>query len=160
MKHERNRADEQRERLRERYWPDSATEVWTGPEEKAHQLGKFVAFDVNDFDRELPGRAVPADARLASGGHEKMKRAQKHLVDGAAALKKKNASAALTEAESAEQLNPGFYQNATLRGRALLALQRREEAAEAFKTALGRQPAFLAERQQLEALLKQARETK
>lgn len=125
-----------------------------------HQLGKFVAFDVNDFDRELPGRAVPADARLASGGHEKMKRAQKHLVDGAAALKKKNASAALTEAESAEQLNPGFYQNATLRGRALLALQRREEAAEAFKTALGRQPAFLAERQQLEALLKQARETK
>jgi isopenicillin-N N-acyltransferase-like protein len=125
-----------------------------------HQFGKFVAFDVNDFDRELPDRAVPADASLTSGEHDKVKRAQKHLSDGQAALKRKEAQAALTEAEGAEKLNPGFYQNAMLRGRALLALQRNNEAAEAFTTALQRQPAFLAERQQLEALLKQARETK
>jgi isopenicillin-N N-acyltransferase-like protein len=125
-----------------------------------NQFGKFVAFDVNDFDRELPGRTVPADASLASGEHEKVRRAQKHLTDGSAALKNKNATAALTEAENAEKLNPGFYQNATLRGRALLALQRREEAATAFKDALARQPAFLAEKQQLEALLKQAQEKK
>jgi hypothetical protein len=125
-----------------------------------NQFGKFVAFDVNDFDRELPARAVPADASLASGEHEKARRAQKHLTDGHAALKNKDATAALTEAENAEKLNPGFYQNATLRGRALLALQRREEAATAFQDALSRQPAFLAEKQQLEALLKQAQEKK
>ncbi len=122
-----------------------------------HQSGKFVAFDVNDFDRELLERAVPADPQLASGEHEKIQRAQKHLADGNAALKKKNAAAALTDAENAEKLNPGFYQNSLLRGRALLALERRDEAARAFTTALERHPAFLAEKQQLEKLLKEAR---
>ncbi len=121
-----------------------------------HQLGKFVAFDVNDFDRELPARAVPAVESLTSGAHETVKRAQKHLADGSAALQQKNAAVALTNAESAEMLNPGFYQNATLRGRALLALQRNDEAAAAFKIALDRRPAFLAERRQLEKLLKEA----
>ena len=125
-----------------------------------HQLGKFVAFDVNDFDRELPARAVTADEQLTSGAHEKVKRAQKHLADGQAALKQKNAAVALTNAESAEMLNPGFYQNAALRGRALLALQRHDEAAAALQSALDRRPAFLAEKQQIETLLKQAREKK
>jgi len=122
-----------------------------------HQSGKFVAFDVNDFDRELPERAVPADAQLASGEHEKIQRAQKYLADGNAALKKKNAAAALADAENAEKLNPDFYQNSLLRGRALLALERRDEAARAFTTALERHPAFLAEKQQLEKLLKESR---
>lgn len=122
-----------------------------------HQLGKFVAFDVNDFDRELPARAVPADEQLTSGVHEKLKRAQKHLADGFAALKKKNAAIALTNAETAEVLNPGFYQNAALRGRALLALQRRNEAAMALQSALERRPAFLAEKMELETLLNKAR---
>ncbi len=125
-----------------------------------HQLGKFVAFDVNDFDRELPARTTPADEQLASGTHEKVKRAQKHLADGLTALKQKNAAVALTNAESAEILNPGFYQNAALRGRALLALQRHDEALMALQSALERRPAFLVEKQQIETLLKQAREKK
>ena len=125
-----------------------------------HQLGKFVAFDVNDFDRELPSRTVLADEQLTFGAHEKAQRAQKHLADGFAALKQKKAAVALTNAENAEMLNPGFYQNAALRGRALLALQRHDEAAAALQSALDRRPAFLAERQQIETLLKQAREKK
>ena len=125
-----------------------------------HQLGKFVAFDVNDFDRELPARAVPADEQLVSGAHEKVQRAQKHLADGQAALKQTDASAALTNAESAEMLNPGFYQNAALRGRALRALKRNDEAAAALQSALDRRPAFLAEKQQIETLRQQAREKK
>ncbi len=125
-----------------------------------HQLGKFVAFDVNDFDREWPARAVPGDEQLASGAHEKVRRAQKHLADGQVALQQKNAAVALRNAENAEMLNPGFYQNATLRGRALLALQQQDEATAAFQTALDRRPAFLAEKQQIEKLLKVAREKK
>lgn len=39
-----------------------------------HQLGRFVAFDVNDFDRELPALAVPADAMLASGEYDQAAR--------------------------------------------------------------------------------------
>ncbi|MBC8096135.1 MAG: hypothetical protein H7Y43_10010, partial [Akkermansiaceae bacterium] len=122
-----------------------------------HQLGKFVAFDVNDFDRELPTLTVTDDAMLASGEFEKAKQAHKALTEGNRALKNNDAQTALTNAEKVEAANPGFYQNATLRGRALLMLGRGTEAATAFETALARQPAFLSEKQELESLLKQAR---
>ena len=124
------------------------------------QLGEFVAFDVNDFSHELAGRMVPADGTLASGEYEKAKQAQQCLVKGQLALKHQDESAALAQAEQAEQLNPGFYQNAALRGRALLALHRNDEAAKSFALALNGHPAFLKEQQQLEALLKQAQTTK
>lgn len=86
-----------------------------------HQLGRFVAFDVNDFDRELPALAVPADAMLASGEYDRARQAHQSLVEGFRALKAGDAQSALSAATKAETLNPGFYQNATLRGRALLA---------------------------------------
>ena len=76
--------------------------------------------------------------------------ARKSLTEGEHALKNKEAPAALTSAEQAETLNPGFYQNAALRGRALRALGRNDEAAKALQTALDEHPAFLAEKQQLE----------
>ena len=121
-----------------------------------NQLGKFVAFDVSDFSHELPDRTVAAAAMLASGEYEKVRAAQKCLQDGEHALKDKDAQTALTLAEKAESLNPGFYQNATLRGRALLALGRNQEAAQAFESALAAQPAFFKEKQELESLLQQA----
>lgn len=121
-----------------------------------NQLGKFVAFDVNDFARELPERTIAADATLASGEYERARQAQQDLSKGQRALKAQDAALALTQAGKAETLNPGFYQNAALRGRALLALQRKAEAAQAFETALAQSPAFLVERRQLETLLKEA----
>ena len=122
------------------------------------QLGDFVAFDVNDFSHELPGQTVAADAMLASGEYEKAKAAQTALTEGHRALKSGDAQTALAQAERAETLNPGFYQNAALRGRALLALHRNADAADSFQRAWHEQPAFLKEQQQLEALFKQARE--
>lgn len=122
-----------------------------------NQLGKFVAFDVNDFARELPGQTVPADQTLASGEYQHAREARQCLADGQRALKNQNAQPALNFAQQAETLNPGFYQNATLQGRALLALGRKPEAARAFEKALSEQPAFLNEKQQLEAWLRQAR---
>ncbi len=121
-----------------------------------NQLGKFVAFDVQDFDRELPTRTLPPDATLASGAFEKAGQARECLSDGQRSFKHKDALTALSQAEKAETLNPGFYQNAMLRGRALLALGRNQEAAKAFEAALAAQPAFFAEKQQLADLLKQA----
>jgi isopenicillin-N N-acyltransferase like protein len=121
-----------------------------------NQLGKFVAFDVSDFSRELLDRTIAADPILASGEYERAREAQKCLQVGERALKDKNAQAALNLAEKAESLNPGFYQNATLRGRALLALGRNGEAVQALELALAAQPAFLKERQELESLLQQA----
>jgi isopenicillin-N N-acyltransferase like protein len=121
-----------------------------------NQLGQFVAFDVSDFSRELPALTVPADAILASGEYERAKQAQKCLQDGEQALKNKDAQTALTLAEKAESLNPGFYRNATLRGRALLALGRNQEAAQSFENALAAHPAFLKEKQGLESLLQRA----
>ena len=121
-----------------------------------NQLGQFVAFDVNDFDREFPGQNIAADSILASGEFERAQEARKCLADGQHALQRKEAPAALALAERAEALNPGFYQNATLQGRALLALGRRAEAALAFEAALAAHPAFLKERLELAELLESA----
>jgi isopenicillin-N N-acyltransferase like protein len=125
-----------------------------------HQLGKFVAFDVNDFDRELPALTIGEDETLASGEFEKARAARKKLAEGERALISRDASTALMMAERAEVLNPGFYQNAALRGRALQALERKDEAAKAFAAALDEHPAFLAEQQQLQDWLKPLRRTK
>jgi hypothetical protein len=125
-----------------------------------NQLGKFVAFDVSDFSHELPGLTIPADAILASGEYERTKQSKQCLIDGQSALKNKNAQAALELAGKAETLNPGFYQNATLRGRALLALGRNDEATLAFEKALAEHPAFLKEKQELEILLEQTKGAK
>jgi tetratricopeptide (TPR) repeat protein len=119
-----------------------------------HQLGRFVAFDVNDFERKLPERALPADAALASGQQEKVRQARTLLRSGTRALKQGDAQTALKSAEEAETLNPGFYQNAALRGRALLKLGRRDEAKKELAAAIAAQPAFLAEKRELEEELR------
>ncbi len=122
-----------------------------------NQLGKFVAFDVNDFDRELPERTVAEDATLASGEFKQARQAQRCLADGQRALGKHDAKAALELAEKAETMNPGFYQNAALRGRALNALGKYAESASSFAAALAARPAFLKEKQELERLLQQSK---
>ena len=109
---------------------------------------------MNDFDRLLPDRALPADAALPTGQHEKTRQSRGLLKSGARALKQRDAQAALKAAEEAEALNPGFYQNAALRGRALLALGRRDEAKLAFSAAIAAHPAFLAEKRELEEELR------
>ncbi len=115
-----------------------------------NQLGRFVAFDVQNFDRVLPERSLPADPVVASGQYEKTRQARTLLRSGTSALKQGDAQTALKSAEEAEVLNPGFYQNAALRGRALLKLGRRDEAKIAFTAAIAAHPAFLAEKRELE----------
>ena len=119
-----------------------------------NQLGKFVAFDVNDFDRELPALTIAPDEMLASGELENAKEAARALNAGRTALKAGDPKTALTQAEAAEKLNPGFYQNADLRGRALLQMNQTQEAAAALNEALARQPAFQAETREPQELLK------
>ena len=119
-----------------------------------NQLGRFVAFDVQNFDRVLPERSLPADPVVASGQYEKTRQARTLLRSGTSALKLGDARAALKAADDAEALNPGFYQNAALRGRALLRLGRRDEAKIAFTAAIAAHPAFLAERLEFEEELR------
>ncbi|MEP6663613.1 MAG: C45 family autoproteolytic acyltransferase/hydrolase [Verrucomicrobiota bacterium] len=125
-----------------------------------NQLGKFVAFDLKDFSHELPERTLQADPILVSGEFERARAAQKNLKEGALALKKGDAKNALEHAEKAEALNPAFYQNAWLKGRALLALNRVAEAEESFQRALTGRPAFLAEKRELETQLQRAQKSK
>lgn len=120
-------------------------------------LGKFVAFDVNDFTNELPALTLPADATLTDGEYERVRQAQQCLAEGLSDLKKSDANGALGLGSKAETLNPGFYQNSFLQGRALLSLGRRDEAAQAFQKALSEHPAFLKETQELEELLREAK---
>ncbi|HEU6449169.1 MAG TPA: C45 family autoproteolytic acyltransferase/hydrolase [Verrucomicrobiae bacterium] len=121
--------------------------------------GKFVAFDVNDFSRELPAMTIPADEVLASGEYDRTRQSQQCLADGENVMKT-NPQKALEFADKAERLNPGFYENSFLRGRALLALNRNDDAAKAFETALAEHPAFLKERRELEDLLRRAKAAK
>jgi predicted choloylglycine hydrolase len=125
-----------------------------------NQLGKFIAFDVHDFERELPERTIEADPTLDSGEYQRTRDAQKHLAEGHRALKLGEAQTALSLAEKAEVANPGFYQNAALRGRALLMLNRADEAATAFEAALAARPAFQSEQMELQSWLQQARVAK
>ena len=127
---------------------------WVG--RPPNQLGKFVAFDVNDFDHELPNLAVSADEMLASGEFERAKAARKELGTGEKALRNRDWDAALKAADQAEKDNPGFYQNAWLRGRALLVQGRNAEAMAAFESALAEQPAFKSERTAIEEMLERA----
>ncbi len=122
-----------------------------------HQLGKFVAFDVNNFSGRFPEKNIAADSMLANGEFGKYEQAQKFLADGQRSLKEGDAKTALELAEKAESLNPGFYQNSALKGRALLALGKRDEAMLAFTTALAAVPAFAREKGEMETLLQHAR---
>ncbi|HEX5219714.1 MAG TPA: C45 family peptidase [Verrucomicrobiae bacterium] len=122
-----------------------------------NQLGRFVAFDVNDFDRELPDRGVPADSMLNSGEYENARQSRKLLASGWHAIKTGDAQSALSDAEKAETLNAGFYQNAALRGWALMGLGRNSEAVQAFEAAVAAQPAFQSEKKELEDLLNRAK---
>ena len=71
-----------------------------------NQLGKFVAFDLRDFSRELPDLTIPADETLASVEYARARQSLKCLADGQRALHLKNAGAALDLANQAAGLNP------------------------------------------------------
>lgn len=105
-----------------------------------HLLGKFVAFDVNDFSRELPG--ISADESIAFADFDK---SRKLLATGRKELQAGNAAQALQSATAAAALNRGFYEIAALQGRALLALGKTNEARRAFNEALAGKPAFAKE---------------
>ena len=122
-----------------------------------HQLGKFVAFDLQDFNHELPQTTIPEDPAITSGEYEKAMQAERCLAKGLRALEKHDPRGALELAEKAESLNPGYYANAALKGRALLALGRRTEAAASFHAALAAGPAFLNERNELKELIEEAK---
>ena len=120
-----------------------------------HQLGKFIAFDVNDFERVLPERALKADPMQASGEYDRYVAARTALEKGRKALSRGKAEEAVKRAKEAEALNPGFYQNAWLLGEALLKQGRTDEARAALVTALRGEPAWGSERRRIKQLLAQ-----
>ena len=122
-----------------------------------HQLGKFVAFDVGDFDRKLPAKAIAADPVLVSGEYENYRQAQQTLEAGWGALKQNRVAQAVELARTAERLNPGYYKNAWLLGEALLRQGDKPSAVLALVAAQAGQPALAKERQQIEAALRAAR---
>ena len=119
-----------------------------------HQLGRFVACDVNRMDRELPERTIAADPLLTSGEYDRYVASKKLLEQGRQALRAKDYSRAVECARNAEHLNPGFYQNAWLLGEALLKQGDKSAAREALTAALKGQPAFAAEKRKIEELMR------
>ncbi len=118
-----------------------------------HQLGQFVAFDLNDPERLLPQLALAADPSLTNGDYPKYLAAKTALGHGWHALRQGDFAAADQYARQAETNNPGFYQNAWLRAEVLFRQGRRDEAAGACREALAGEPALGGERRRIEQLL-------
>jgi hypothetical protein len=117
-----------------------------------HQLGRFVAFDVNDWEKPLADRSIPEDAMLASGEYRRFLAAQTKLQDGWRALKRGQLDQSAACASSAEKDNPGFYRNAWLLAECRFRQRRHDEAALACQAALAGRPALAGERKKLEEL--------
>ena len=125
-----------------------------------HQLGKFVAFDVNAPERLLPQAALPEDTFLQDGGYQQYLAARTNLSDGFQALKQGNLAAALTAARQAETNNPGYYQNQWLLAEVWMRQRQFAAAAAACRLALDGKPALGGERRKIEELLQRCTEPK
>jgi hypothetical protein len=125
-----------------------------------HQLGKFIAFDLNAPEKLLPEQALPADPMLDDGEYKNYLAAKNDLSDGWRALKKGGPGAALAFATAAEKNNPGFYQNSWLLAEVLFLQGKPAEAAEACQHALAGKPALAGERRRIEQLLARAKTRK
>ena len=121
-----------------------------------HQLGKFVAFDLNAPEKLLPEETLPADPMLAAGEYKNYLAAKQDLSDGRRALKQGDLETALACEKAAEKDNPGFYQNSWLLADALFRQGKFPEAAEACRRALAEKPALGGENQRIEKLLTEA----
>lgn len=117
-----------------------------------HQLGRFVAFDVNDWEKALPDQALPEDPLLARGEYKRYQAARAKLEAGLQDIKRQRPDEALVCAQEAETNNPGFYRNAWLEAESLFRLGRLTNAAQACQSALAGKPALEGERLKLEQL--------
>lgn len=120
-----------------------------------HQLGRFVAFDLNAPERELPTLTIPEDPFLSSGEFTRYQAAMAALDSGWQALKKGRLDSALASARQAETNNPGFYQNAWLLADTLLRQGQVEAAAGACRAAMAGRPALESERAKLGELARE-----
>lgn len=118
-----------------------------------HQLGAFVAFDVANFERELPAQTLPADPMLASGEFDRYRKAEAQLADGRVALKRRDFTAALAAVRAAMTNNPGCYRNDWLEAEILAAQGQRSAAAASARRALDGHPPLAAERRKIERFL-------
>jgi len=121
-----------------------------------HQLGRFVAFDVNAFEQALPDKSMGEDPLRDSGEYRRYQSALKQLDQGGRALKAGKFATAQTCAEQAEKDNPGFYRNARLLAESFQGQGRSNEAAAVGQRALAGQPALAGERAAIQKLVRAA----
>jgi len=121
-----------------------------------HQLGKYIAFDLNAPEKPLPEQTLPADPMLDDGEYKNYLTAKQDLSDGWRALKNGGLETALACVGTAEKYNPGFYQNSWLLAEVLFWQGRCPEAAAACRQALAGKPALGGEQRRIEQLLIQA----
>lgn len=117
-----------------------------------HQLGKFVAININDPEKLMPEMTVGADPILTNGEYDRFLASQTNLTKGWQALKSGRLDAALDCARQAETNNPGFYQNSWLMGEVLLRKGDLRNAAVALQKALDGKPALAHERRRITQL--------
>lgn len=117
-----------------------------------HQLGRFVAFDLNAPGSVLPNQTLPVDPMLTNGEWDRFRTASQALEAGRLALARSDFETAMAQARVAETNNPGLYRNHWLLAETYARQGKLTEAASQCQTALAAKPALAGERKELEAL--------
>jgi hypothetical protein len=117
-----------------------------------HQLGRFVAFDVNGWEKVRAEESLAEDPLLASGEYKRYLNAREKLDQGWKAVKQRAYQMAADCAHQAETNNPGFYENAWLLAESFFHQGQYAEAARACQAASAGQPALAQERARIKAL--------
>jgi Acyl-coenzyme A:6-aminopenicillanic acid acyl-transferase len=123
-----------------------------------HQLGAFVAFNVNDFSARLPELLVPEDPMLAQGDYERSVTCLRLLEFGRSMLDADCPGQAEAAARKVVRLDPHGFAGWGILGEALLEQNREGEAARCLEMALAAVPHFLERREEIKALLEESRE--
>lgn len=117
-----------------------------------HQLGRFIAFDLNSPGSARSNLTLPEDPILVSGEFERYRTAMTALEAGRQAVARGELGAAVVHARTAQTNNPGFYRNHWLLAEIYARQTKLAEAAVECKAALAGRPALGGERKELEAL--------
>jgi isopenicillin-N N-acyltransferase like protein len=119
-----------------------------------HQLGKFVPFSIENFDKIREEQIIPEDAFL-SGGYAELIESRKLLDLGTELLKSGESVAARPLLEKSSRLNPEYYMPYILLAQIAIKEGRLAEANKLLVSGEEKQPAFGKDRREIRRLGKQ-----
>ncbi len=118
-----------------------------------HQLGAYVPFGLDEFEKPKGAEIIPPDPMLANGSYERYVKSEAFVSRARELLKADRLEAAWQQAQSASELNPDWYQPWLLLGKIAWRQGRAQDAQKYLEAAGGHYPAYLSERREIQEML-------